>query len=64
MKKTATMTILAIVAAITALGVVVSSSGFVVSALAQRGGGQSNNGCGLTAESTSQVSDENVLPCA
>jgi hypothetical protein len=45
-------TTLAILFAIViAVGFVVSSSGFVIPALAQRGGGQSDNGCGLTGES-------------
>jgi hypothetical protein len=45
-----TTTVLAIVA-ILAVGFIASSSSFIVSALAARGGGQSNNGCGLTGES-------------
>jgi hypothetical protein len=45
------ITLAILFAIVIAVGFVVSSSGFVISALAQRGGGQSNNGCGLTGES-------------
>ena len=38
-------------AVVIAVGFIASSSSFIASALAARGGGQSNNGCGLTGES-------------
>jgi hypothetical protein len=38
-------------AVVIAIGFVASSSSFIVSALAARGGGQSDNGCGLTGQS-------------
>ena len=51
------ITLAILFAIVIAVGFVVSSSGFVISALAQRGGGQSNNGCGLTGESGAATFD-------